>query len=709
MNVQDIRVAIHEDIIQQLVELPRPIAKKVNEWIQKFRQNPKATGLNFERIQKARDSKLRSVRVDQAYRGIVAAPEQGNIYLLLRVAKHDEAYRWAENVRVEIHPETGGLQVFHEVAPETVPAPLAPAPAETPALFDAFRDRELVRLGVPEALLPDVRSLKEDDDLLDRVEHYPKLAWDALVGLAEGKSLEEVHAEQGRESAGAVDTADFAAALESAETQSSFFVADDEEELQRVLNQPLERWRIFLHPSQRRLVERSWNGPVRVLGSAGTGKTVVVMHRARWLAEHIATKPGERVLVTTFTRNLAADIRASLEKLCNSEQLARIHVTNLDGWAQDYLKRTGVDFETVYNEARLRDAWNSAMTVADPALDLELPFYRAEWSEVVVANGIHDEATYLRVPRTGRGVRLNRLQRKQVWLVLDNYRAEIERRRWKDGDEAILHAAEMLERETDAPTRFRSVVVDETQDLSGPALRLIRALASPRDNDLFLVGDGHQRIYRRRTSLGAYGINIRGRGRKLRINYRTTEEIRRFAIAVLEGVPIDDLDGEIEARSADTSLMHGAAPTIRACPDEKAELDAAAEHIRDLLKNGSPDSGICVAVRSNRDADHLEEALGRQGLYVHKLSRRSADDRRRPGVRVATMHRIKGLEFDHVLIVGAGANRIPDQQALVADDELSKREADWRERALLYVAATRARRSLWVSAAGPLTSYLKNT
>ena len=444
-----------------------------------------------------------------------------------------------------------------------------------------------------------------------------------------------------------------------------------------------------------------------MLGSAGTGKTVVAMHRARWLAQNVAVEPDQRVLFTTFTHNLAADIRANLEKLCRPEQLGRIDVAHLHGWAHDYLRKAGVDFQIVYDEHKLREAWEVAMTRAEPSLNLEEPFYRAEWTEIVVANGIRDEETYLRVPRTGRGVRLNRLQRKQVWPVFDAFRAELERRRWKDGDEALLHAAEMLAKGDPAAARYRSVVVDEAQDLSGPALRLIRALVPAQANDLFLVGDGHQRIYRRRIAMSKFGIDIRGRGRRLRINYRTTEEIRRFAMAVLDGVPIDDLDGGAVKFGPETSLLHGIKPVTETYGDADAEMAAAIEHVKALVASGAADSEICITARTNRAVESIKRALDNAGMTSHELRRTTADERRKSGVRIGTMHRIKGLEFDHVLVVGAGSDTIPYPAALLVDDELSRREAEWRERALLYVAGTRGRRSLRITATGRLNDLIR--
>lgn len=706
MSPRAVKVAIADTILGQLIELPKPIAKKVTSWIEKFQSNPAATGLNFERIQKARDPKLRSVRVDRDYRAIVAAPESGDVYLLVYLDKHDDAYRWAEHARVEIHPATGELQVFR-IQGDASGTPAPERAQHAPRLFENYRDRDFVRLGLPESLVADVRSIETEEDFLDRVNAYPKLAWDALAGLAEGKSVEEVYAEQGR-TARAVDPSDFGAALETPETKTSFLVATDDEELRQVLLQPLERWRIFLHPAQQRLVSKHWSGPVRVLGGAGTGKTVVAMHRARWLARHVATVAKDRILVTTFTQNLASDIRENLNNLCSTEEFGRIDVAHLHGWAAEYLRAAEAPFETVYDEDRLDEVWRLALRSATPGTPYDIRFYKAEWQEIVVANDLADEAAYLRAPRTGRGVPLNRLQRKQMWPVFSAYREEMGRRGWRDGDDALNAARALLTKDPDQTRPYRSVVVDETQDLGLPALRLIRAMVSQAPDDVFLVGDGHQRIYRRRVALGSAGLDIRGRGRHLRINYRTPDEVRRVALAVLEGVPIDDLDGGADSLVREISFRRGAPPSVNNFADQEEELAAAALRIKSLTEAGANDAGICVAVRTNREADAVEDALGKRGLYVHKLSRRRADIRRRPGIRVATMHRVKGLEFDHVLILGVSHHGIPNREALIADDEQSRREAEWRERALLYVAMTRARHTVWISFVGEPSRFIQN-
>ncbi len=326
MTTPPIKVALASDFLQALDALPKSQKSKVHAFIDKFKENPHSSGINYEKIQTFKDPKLRSVRIDQAYRAIVLQPERGNVFVLLWVDHHDKAYRWAENKVYDIHPETGSLQVI-KAEEKVLKHEAEPDDRARDCLFAAYRDRELVRLGVPELLLPLVRSL-ETEDALDKVSEYmPQEAYEALFLLAAGYSYEEVWRDMQESSTSEVDTEDYAAALENPDSKRRFYVVEDDLELSKILNAPLEQWRVFLHPTQRRLVEMEANGPVRVLGGAGTGKTVVALHRAKRLAE--AAGDGEVVLFTTFTKNLAADIKENLAKICSKEALRRIEVVNL--------------------------------------------------------------------------------------------------------------------------------------------------------------------------------------------------------------------------------------------------------------------------------------------------------------------------------------------------------------------------------------------
>jgi mRNA-degrading endonuclease RelE of RelBE toxin-antitoxin system len=541
------KVAISSEFLTAFARIPRKQQNKVTEFIDKFRDNPAAPGANYEKIRTARDPHLRSVRIGLDYRAIVLAPESGGVYILLWVDHHDEAYDWASKRVCNIHPDTGSIQVVEAVDAEAVGAgdtEGGAAESQPSALFDSYRDRELISLGVPEDRIGLVRELRTEADLDTAAARLPEEAADALLMLAAGYSLEETYAELGRtDTKPAVDTGDFAAALAQPDSQRRFYVVDDEMELKAILSAPLEKWRVFLHPSQRRLVERDWKGPVRVLGGAGTGKTVVAMHRAKWLAEHRCRGEDDRVLFTTFTRNLAEDIRANLGKICTDAQLRRIEVINLDRWVSSFLRQQGYGLQIDYGK-RSRSLWDRALTLMPSDLDLTPAFYREEWEAVIQPQGATTFQDYAQASRVGRGVRLNRRERKLIWPVFEEYRLLLDENGLREPDDAMRDARRLLE-ERHQDAAYAALIVDEAQDMGAEAFRLLRQMipGGDRPNDLFIVGDAHQRIYRHKVVLGRCGINIRGRSRKLRINYRTTEENRRWATGLLTGVPFDDLDG----------------------------------------------------------------------------------------------------------------------------------------------------------------------
>jgi superfamily I DNA/RNA helicase/mRNA-degrading endonuclease RelE of RelBE toxin-antitoxin system len=713
--------AISADFLTSLSYLPRQAQRQVGSFVFKFRHDPRSPGINLERIQGARDGRLFSVRINDDYRGVVARPDGSDTVLLLWVDKHDDAYAWARRRRCEINPETGALQIVdvQTVEEASAEAPTVPV-LRAPGLFNEVHDRHLQKLGVPESFLPAVRRIASDEELEALAPSLPEEAAEAMFMLAAGYRLEEVLAEQEKSAAlpqyavepGALDAdAGFEQALVNPDSRQRFWVVDDDGTLEAMLNEPLEKWRVFLHPSQRRLVERHWNGPVRVLGGAGTGKTVVAMHRARWLAEHLAESPEEasgRVLFVTFTRNLAADIEANLRRLCPLETMGRIRVATVDGLVADHLKRRGYAHDIVFDDdPMVEEAWQEALTEKDDGLGLPDRFFRDEWREVVQSQGIAAEEDYLKAPRSGRGQALNRIRRRQVWTVLAAYRAALAARGVKESVDAIRDLRRLLEN-GEVAGLCRHIVVDEAQDMGAEAFRLLRRLAgAQRPDDLFLVGDGHQRIYGRRASLCACGIDIRGRGRKLRLNYRTTEEIRRFACAVLQGVAVDDLDDGTDDLRGYRSLMHGGPPTVHGYADSAAQARAIAGHVRALRDDGASAAGICLALPTNRDLDRWEQILAGEGIVTRRIQRRAADDPGALGVRLATMHRVKGLQFDHVILPDLDAGRFPDSHVLaqLADDIERRRYLD-RCRSLLFVALTRAKLSVYVTCVGRCTALL---
>ena len=722
MSEPRLTVAVSNDFFKALNALPEKSRGKVATFISKFRDNPRSPGLNYERIDGGKDAFIRSLRVDQDIRCIVRAPEEGNTYVLLWVDKHDDAYQWARRRTCHVNRVSGALQVVDVESAEAavgdaIEAAVSQAlassattsvtrSAATESLFARCDDDQLMLLGVPEALLPAVRAVTTEDALSRLIEWVPQSCVDGLILLADGRSIEEVIDELERKRPAHVDTSDVAAALNTPESQAEFMVITDDELLEAMLAAPMEQWRVFLHPSQRKLVERDWSGPVRVLGGAGTGKTVVAMHRARWLAKQLSDQPGERILFTTYTRNLATDIRSNLIKICSPQELQRLEVIHLDRWVMKFLQGQGLPVR-VFNDSARKACWDMAMAVADTTLGLERRFYEEEWREVVLANGCRTLPDYIAARRIGRGSRLTRQNRVQIWPVFDALRTEFRQRGLWEPEEAKQAAADLLQ-EAGSGARYSSIVVDEAQDLDVASFKLLRTLVGEQhDNDLFIVGDPHQRIYGKPVVLSRCGIEIRGRSRKLRINYRTTEETRAWATAVLDGLGFDDLDGGVDSTSDYRSLLHGDQPLIKRFVDPAEEQHFLAETLRKLQREQGTLAATCVTARTNSGVEKLNTALRREGFTTRVINKDESDDPSDPALRLATMHRVKGLEFDQVFIPGLDEAQMPLRHELhQRPDQLSRELFEQQERSLLHVAATRAKKRVVVSYSGKPSPYI---
>lgn len=712
---QKFRVAVYDEFLDAFAKLPRAQQKNVTKFMRKFRADPTSGGINYEKISTFRDPNMRTVRIDQQYRAVILKPEQGNIYVLLWVDNHDEAMAWAEHKQVIIHPETGSLQVLVGESVAAVPIAMASAPtgpkkvaiaSAAPPFFARWSDAELVGLGLPEQFLPEIRGIGSDAELDGLAARLPQEAYEALFFLASGETIEAVRQALAVEKPATIDPADFAAALDTAASQRRFTVVTDDQELEAILDAPLEKWRIFLHPSQRRIVTANFSGPARVLGGAGTGKTVVAMHRAKHLVTQIFTGNEDRVLFTTFTVNLAHDIRENLQKLVPPSAMRRIEVVHLDKWVADFLRSQGYDYKIEYWEATsklLQGLWEDALGDTPERLGLRREFFREEWDFVVQPGGCTSYEAYRDAARVSRGVRLSRDQRKKIWPVFEEYRNRLEARRIREPLDAMRDVVELLKK-LKGRSRYRAVVVDESQDMSTIAFQVLRALVAEEPNDLFIVGDGHQRIYRRQVALTQAGVKITGRSKKLYINYRTTDEIRRYAVALLHGSTVDDLDGGKDDNKKYKSLMHGAAPTIVNCGSFAKETSAIADFIK---ADTDAVSQTCLVTRRNKDLDQYEAALREKGIETYRVRRSEADDRSKPGLRLATMHRVKGLEFDRMVIARVNEGTVPLLKGDVeSDDPGVREEAELRERALFYVACTRAKRALLITSGGTPSPWI---
>lgn len=692
-------VALGSDFLDAYARIPRAQQKKVGEFMEKFKSNPTSSAINYEKIHSVKDAKVRTVRIDQKYRAIILHPDEGDVYVLVWVDNHDEAMAWAKDRKFEINPITGALQIINVTQVQEAISPKA-AKSKHPGLLDQFDDIVLLSFGVPEVLLPAVRALRKPEDLSTLAKHLPAEAAEALIWLAEGDSPEEVRqAISTSIKKEKVDDADLAKALEHPDSRRRFVTIKSDDELTSILSAPLEKWRVFLHPSQERLVTKNFNGPAKTIGGAGTGKTVVAMHRARHLAKTLCSEPTDKILFTTYTTNLAQNVEQNLINLCGKE-IEHIEVLHLYAWAVRFMKKHGVEFKIATGE-ELDKCWEEAVLAAE-VLEFDLGFLRQEWEQVVLSNEIQDQAGYLKVLRTGRGRTLSRPQRARVWKVFENYTQALKKRGMRDWGGVIQETRRFIEHKKPA-LPYRAVIVDEAQDFHAEEWKLIRAISPEQPNGLFLVGDAHQRVYGGKVALRNYGINVQGRSSNLKINYRTTEQIRDWAMALLRGVEIDDLDDEKFIAKGYKSLMNGLAPEVIRCLSLREEQQVIGKKLKELVELFRPEN-ICMVARTSKLLRESYQPILKELGIPHTLLDKGQEGK---GIRLATMHRVKGLEFPIMILAGINSGVIPLRLPAADSDPIAKADHENRERSLLFVAATRARDMLLVTCGGQPSPFLR--
>ena len=678
---------IADTFTDSLVRLSGGEQKAVKTTAFDLQMDPSRPGLQFHRLDRARDQNFWSVRVSSDIRIIVHRTQ--NSLLLCYVDHHDRAYRWAQDRRLETHPRTGAAQLV-EVR-ETVKEIEVPVYVQVektrPLPFNNISDDKLLAYGVPAEWLPDVRRADEDS-LLELSDHLPLEAAEALLEFATGGTPPL----PGR-------IAPHTDPFEHPDARRRFRVMHDLEELERALDYPWEKWVVFLHPAQRAIVERAYNGPARLSGSAGTGKTIVALHRAVYLAR---TNSDARVLLTTFSETLANALRAKLRILISSEpSLAeRIDVYALDALGER-LYRLNVEEPGFASRERIRAGIEEAAAgVADSRFSPG--FMLTEWERVVDAWQLDSWEAYRTVPRLGRRRSLPEAQRGVLWSIFEKVRARLE----QDG---LITPAQMFGRlasRFDIAQRspYDHVIVDECQDVGVSQLRFLRALGTDRPNGLFFTGDLGQRIFQQPFSWQALGVKIRGRARTLKVNYRTSHQIRRRSDLLL-GSAISDVDGMTEKRSGTVSVFNGAEPSIAVLDSEEEETAAVADWLSKLTDGELKPDEISIFVRSPEQIDRARTALERAGLPYVVLDNRLQTSAGQ--VSVSAMHLAKGLEFRAVAVMACDDEVIPLQGRIetVADDS-DLEDVYNTERHLLYVACTRARDHLFVTGVEPASEFL---
>jgi mRNA-degrading endonuclease RelE of RelBE toxin-antitoxin system len=649
--------------------------------------NLSSPGLRFHRLDRPRDPNFWSVRVNDDVRLIVHRTPTS--LLLCYVGHHDSAYAWAERRRIERHPMTGAAQLVElpeRVEQIAIPVVTTAAPSPKPLLFAGITDDTLLGYGVPTEWLGEVRRANEDT-LFDIAERLPQEAAEALLNLATGTTPQMPERTP-------IEADPFA----HPDAQRRFRVLPNIEELERALDYPWDKWAVFLHPAQRRLVDRDYNGPARISGSAGTGKTIVALHRAVALARR---NPQARVLLTTFSKALANALRIKLRTLTGNEpEMAdRIAVHPVTGIGYDlYTRAFGQPniAPPALIEILLRQA---AMEVQGHRFSPR--FLIGEWREVVDAWQLTSWEDYRDVARLGRKTRIGGKQREILWSIFERVRGGLAERK------AITWPA-LFGRITAHIVRSRSpfdfVVVDEAQDVGVAELRFLASLGASGADGLFLAGDLGQRIFQQPFSWRSLGVDVRGRSYTLRINYRTSHQIRVQADRLLP-LALADVDGNAEDRRGTVSVFNGPAPEIESFDDPEQEAEAVAAWIASRIEQGIEPQEIGVFVRSVRELRRVRAMVKEAGVPAIELSDKIEIT---PGkLSIGTMHLAKGLEFRAVTLMACDDEIIPSQERIenVADDADLEEVYD-SERHLLYVACTRARDNLLVTGVKPASEFL---
>lgn len=694
------RLFLSETFFDAVFKLPKKTQDKVVSFQKKFRENPTSPGIHLEPIAQFKNSTMRTARVDDNYRVVVGVLD-GNTYSLLYVADHEEAYRWGMSKRFVWNEHTQACQLI-TVEEKEVEYATSPKTEEENSFFTGVPEEKLLKIGIPKEAIGRVLSIKSLDDL-DLLESIlPIDAYENLFNIMDGENIDDIISsiEEGQ----AKENED---QLLSDNNKRRFVELTDDDELQRIIDQGMDKWQIFLHPSQRKLVDAEYKGTMKVSGGAGTGKTIAAIHRLKYLCQ----KPDAHVLFTTYTKTLSLNLADSIEKLnvpSNKYTLSNIDRVLLEV-AQAYKVKDGYKVLDYSGDEESLKLWREVLETE--VTEFNEQFLYDEYIDVIVYYGNKDVKEYMMQPRIGRTKALNRKQRIEIWKLVEKYVALKQERRVVDRLELFNETTNYLNENNIHP--YTNVIADEFQDFSNPELKFLRALVAEGSNDLFMVGDPIQRIYTgRKMNFGAAGINVRGiRSKKLKINYRTTEPIKRVAVGVIKGLDYDDLDGGKESIKGYVSLIHdGVAPLYKIVDDANAEVEQVMEWLKECLDNGIKISEICIAAPSMQLLKGIQTRLHRDGTE-YRVLKGSQKQGSSKGVDLCTFHSLKGLEYRVIILTDVNERNLPSKvkegYPFSGMDSATQKEYLSAKRSLLYVAITRARQLVYMVGYGEPSGLLK--
>ncbi|WP_037801854.1 UvrD-helicase domain-containing protein [Streptomyces sp. NRRL F-5135] len=751
------QVSVSPQAAQDIKRMGRAVKDAVGDFVRRLRADRTNGALRVTELRTAGDNgRLCTAAVDGRRMALLLETEV-NRFTVLAVREGPHAYGALARLTVEVNRVSGGVELVDqsEVSANVVALPdRPPVPSEDPAavpaedgpakaprdlrrpLFQRYDDATLLGLGVIASLLPPVRRITDAGQLHAVTgQNIPELTRDVLLALHDGMETEDVrrHITSQWRADDDVDTRDLARAARRPVSH----VSTEDAAVLDALGEGFDAWRLFLHPEQQRLAVADFKGSAKVTGGPGTGKTVVALHRVRHLVERLPPGHTRPVLLTTYNTNLAADLSDRLEQLGGAELLRRVDVKSVDRLAREVVEQQpGVDLGRPLDDDTALNLWHAVCTERGE-YEFDAEFLDSEWKHVILAQGCGTAGQYLRAERKGRGT-LQRAQRIRVWQAVEAFlarlagpprrvtyaqiadrAARLEEERMSRADAQARYKAEhggvdLVHREAGSGMwlrpRYQHIVVDEAQDLSASHWRMLRAMVRPGPNDIFLVGDAHQRIYAHQVVLGRLGIKTPGRAsRRLTLNYRTTREILGSAQGLITGVTFDDLDDDTDTLDGYRSVLSGLEPQYYRAPDPETEMRTVAALVKERHDRfGTPYSAMAISVPDGAAATRMALTLAREPFAIPSSELGKEGPRSPEGVRIGTMYRFKGLEFQRVFLTGVSEGQLPHQRIEVfrrTDPQRYERELR-RSRSLVFVAATRARDELVVTWNGKASRFL---
>lgn len=687
------KLFIYDKFWDAFLKINKGTQSKVTDFISKFRTNSKSAALNLESINTFKDQTFRTARIDQKYRAILKEVTPGELYLLIWIDNHDEAMDWAKNKVINWNDQTQAYQVFSidESIQDLDPSIKVP---EDDLFMNKYKFSDLLEIGVPDVLIPSVLKIN-DFPALEKIESYlPVDVFENLFYLLDGANIDTLK----------TDIIEGAAnAIQSKNNSRSFIELTDDEILNDALQGSLKKWKYYLHPSQSIFVYGKFNGSIKLSGGAGTGKTVAALHRLKYLAEN---KTDEKpILFTTYTKELSENLRDLAADLDIPKH--SYHITNIDSLAFDLAQKFGLRKATdkVFGMNAVKspeEVWGQVLE--ENLSNFDEDFLKEEYEEVILIQNISSKTEYLKASRIGRGKAISKSQRLDVWNLIEFFLEKKLASSFYYKEEIYNKVANYLK--SNNQTVYSNVIVDELQDFTNVELNFIRALTPVAPDDLFLVGDPLQNIYNRKINFSKAGINIRGnRSKRLRINYRTTEEIKRLAFSIIANEHYDDFDGETEEKSGYLSLFHGVIPIYKLFTNKQSELDHVLLEINKLFDEGINYNEIVIAARTKDSVNDFRNLLHKHNIpYVDK----GLLNNKKEGIRVSTFHGLKGLEFKHVFLVDVNDRTFPklpyDSNTLDKEKLVNIIKA---EKSLFYVASSRAIHRLLISGIGTGSDLIK--